>query len=167
MERREAHVHPCPEPERSTPVQRETHLKLNVKHTHAELRDKPIKETITRGFVCSRCTYSMCLCVCVCVYALVFIMCTYCSRVCADRDTEEIYSALFHSSSETAACFWISSIGSRAIYHADRHVGVVSVTPALTSSGGVSLCWYKLKPVMCVCMNCWPSISTSLMWSAY
>lgn len=59
--------------------------------------------------------------VCVCVCALVFIMRAYCSEYAL---TEEIHSPFFYSSSETAACFRISSISSAAIYHADRHAAV-------------------------------------------
>ena len=77
----EAHEQPCPEPERSTPRQREAHLKLNVKHTHARNYEANQSRRQSSGALFAVTARTLCVCVCVCVWvgmcALVFIMCAY------------------------------------------------------------------------------------------
>lgn len=83
---------------------------------------------------------------------VVFITCA-----CWQRDWRDPLSFIL-SFLRDRTCLWISSISSAAIYHTDRHTGTGSLTPALTSSRGVRLCWYKLRPVLCV-REPWPCIN--------
>lgn len=121
-----------------------SHLKLNRTHTHTHIWDKPIKKTIIWSFVFVYTQRTYCMC------ALVSIMCAFCG-VCALTETLKRSTLLYSIRPQrqehafelalSAAQPSIMMTGTQAlrVWHQRS-----------TSSGGVSLCWYKLKPVMCV-----------------